>query len=103
RGSASSGRSFTLLPGRIDAERIVAMHRSLLEVHAADVCGRWSLPQPALQLGQLRLRAGRVDFHPAVLQIFHIAGQAQVGRNPLDKIPESDTLHPTPDLVEPGP
>jgi hypothetical protein len=83
----------------LDAKRAIVLDGGVLLFHAAHVGESRAFPEPLVQVGQLRRRADRVDLYPAIVQIPCEAGETQLRRRPLDKIPVANPLHPAADEI----
>lgn len=71
-------------------------------VDAADFRPTWALPQQTGELRKLLSFTRSVNFHAAVIQVAHPAGQAQRVCRAFYEIAEADALHLPPYAIEPG-
>ena len=78
------------------------LNRGILLINPEHIRKSRACPQPLAQLRQIRRRAGRVDFHAAIVQIARVACELELGCDALNEVAEADTLHASADEVALG-
>jgi hypothetical protein len=91
-----------LSDGRLSDVKLSGPGRlGLNDLKAADVAAARSLPQAALEIGELLFRACGAGFHATVVQIPDPAGDTGLARRTLGIIPESDALDASRNQISP--
>lgn len=78
---------------------MIAFDRGIGGVDAAHIAEGRTLPEAALEFGELFSGGDGVDFDAAIIEVACIAADAEFGGMALDEVAVSDALHAAPDKV----